>query len=153
MPWIITDASSSILSMHCFCHSTSSIPNASSSSKWDKSGAFSDQISVHLAPLRQMHWNLIWKKPDLSHFGPIWPTLEPNLPSLISTLWNRAKMYCQPILRNPRFISVVAKLVDCRPNMTLQLPTCNSVKWHHGPSNLFKTTRFNVLPEIPQTSH
>ena len=23
--------------------------------KWDKSGAFSDQISVHLAPLRQMH--------------------------------------------------------------------------------------------------
>ena len=23
--------------------------------KWDKSGAFSDQISVHLAPPRQMH--------------------------------------------------------------------------------------------------
>ena len=23
--------------------------------KWDKSGAFSDQISVHLAPGRQMH--------------------------------------------------------------------------------------------------
>ena len=23
--------------------------------KWDKSGAFSDQISVHLAPQRQMH--------------------------------------------------------------------------------------------------
>ena len=32
--------------------------------KWDKSGAFSDQISVHLAG----------------------PTLEPNLPSLGSTL-------------------------------------------------------------------
>ena len=27
--------------------------------KWDKSGTFSDQISVHLAPPRQMHWNLI----------------------------------------------------------------------------------------------
>ena len=33
--------------------------------KWDKSGTFSDQISVHLAPM-----------------GPIWLTLEPNLPSL-----------------------------------------------------------------------
>ena len=50
---------------------------------WDKSGAFSDQISVHLAQGRQMHWNMIWKAPDLSHFGPIWPTLEPNLPSLV----------------------------------------------------------------------
>ena len=27
--------------------------------KWDKSGAFSDEISVHLAPARQMHGNLI----------------------------------------------------------------------------------------------
>ena len=59
-----------------------------------------------------MHWNMIWKSlgfvpfganlthfgakgakcteiwsekaPDLSHLGPIWPTLEPNLPSLVS---------------------------------------------------------------------
>ena len=38
--------------------------------KWDKSGAFSDQISVHLA------------------HGTIWPTLEPNLPSLpLSHRW------------------------------------------------------------------
>ena len=37
--------------------------------KWDKSGAFSDQISVHLAPPRQMHWNLIWKSPGLVPFG------------------------------------------------------------------------------------
>ena len=30
----------------------------------------------------------IWseKAPDLSHLGPIWPNLEPNLPSLCSTL-------------------------------------------------------------------
>ena len=44
--------------------------------KLDKSGAFSDQISVHLAPPRKMHWNLIWKSPgfvpfgaNLTHFG------------------------------------------------------------------------------------
>ena len=44
--------------------------------KWDTSGTFSDQISVHLAPGRQMHWNVIWKSPgcvpfgaNLTHFG------------------------------------------------------------------------------------
>ena len=37
--------------------------------KWDKSGAFSDQISVHLARSRQMHWNLIWKSPGFVQFG------------------------------------------------------------------------------------
>ena len=36
--------------------------------KLDNSGTFSDQISVS-------------KAPDLSHWGPIWPNLEPNLPS------------------------------------------------------------------------
>ena len=50
--------------------------------KWDKSGTFSDQISVHLAQKSQMYWNLIWKVPDLSNLRPIWPTLEPNLSSL-----------------------------------------------------------------------
>ena len=50
--------------------------------KWDKSGAFSHEISVHLAPPRQMHWNLM----DLSHLGPIWPTLEPNLLSLLGQM-------------------------------------------------------------------
>ena len=44
--------------------------------KWDKSGTFSDQISVHLARSSQMYWNLIWKSPgfvpfwaNLTHFG------------------------------------------------------------------------------------
>ena len=44
--------------------------------KCDKSMAFSVQISVHLAPPRQMHWNLILKSPgfvpfgaNLTHFG------------------------------------------------------------------------------------
>ena len=32
-------------------------------------GGFSDQISVHLAPPRQMHWNLIWKPPGFVPFG------------------------------------------------------------------------------------
>ena len=56
--------------------------------KWDKSGAFSDQISVHLAPRRQIHWNLIWKSPgfvpfgaNLTHFGgkPTIPVRHLNL--------------------------------------------------------------------------
>ena len=34
-----------------------------------KSGAFSDQISVHWAPGRQMYWNLIWKIPGFVPFG------------------------------------------------------------------------------------
>ena len=59
--------------------------------KWDKSGAFSDQISVHLATGAKC--SEIWseKAPDLSHLGPIWPTLEPNLPSLaqIQPYWHR----------------------------------------------------------------
>ena len=45
-------------------------------SKWDKTGTFSDQISVHLARSSQMYWNLIWKSPgfvpfeiNLTHFG------------------------------------------------------------------------------------
>ena len=37
--------------------------------KWDKSRGFSDQISVHLAPPRQMHWNLIWKSHGFVPFG------------------------------------------------------------------------------------
>ena len=37
--------------------------------KWDKSGAFSDQILVNLAPPRQMHWNLIWKSSTFVPFG------------------------------------------------------------------------------------
>ena len=38
---------------------------------------FSDQISVHFGwPSRtKMYWNLIWKIMDLSHLGPICPTL------------------------------------------------------------------------------
>ena len=39
--------------------------------KCDKSWTFSDQISVHFAE----------KVPDLSHLGPIWPTLGTNLTS------------------------------------------------------------------------
>ena len=65
--------------------------------KWDKSGAFSDQISVHLArgakcteiwSEKAPDYTEIWseKAPDLSHLAPIWPTLEPNLPSLVETL-------------------------------------------------------------------
>ena len=53
--------------------------------KWDKSGAFSDQISVHLAPPRQMHWNLIWKShgfvpygANLTHFG-----AKPTIPGVL----------------------------------------------------------------------
>ena len=67
--------------------------------KWDKSGAFSDQISVHLA--HRAKCTEIWsekapdlsdrakctemwpeKAPDLSHLGSIWPTSKPTLPSL-----------------------------------------------------------------------
>ena len=47
--------------------------------KWDKSGTFSDQISVRLAHRSE-------KVPDLSHLGPIWPTLKPNLASLVELL-------------------------------------------------------------------
>ena len=32
----------------------------------------------------QMHWNLIWKRPGFVPFEPIWPTLEPNLASLLT---------------------------------------------------------------------
>ena len=53
--------------------------------KWDKSGAFSDQISVHLAQGRQMHWNQIWKSPgfvtfraNLTHFG-----AKPTIPASV----------------------------------------------------------------------
>ena len=43
--------------------------------EWDKSGAFLDQISVHLA--RGAKCTEIWseKNPDLSHLGPNWPNL------------------------------------------------------------------------------
>ena len=53
--------------------------------KWDKSGAFSDQISVHLAPRAKC--TEIWseKSPDLSHLGPIWPILGPNLVTRVAT--------------------------------------------------------------------
>ena len=53
--------------------------------KWDKSGAFLDQISVHLA--RGAKCTEIWseKATDLSHLGPIWPTFEPNLPYLLGS--------------------------------------------------------------------
>ena len=44
--------------------------------KWDKSGHFSDHISVY-----KLKSDL--KKPRICPiWGPIWPTLEPNLPSL-----------------------------------------------------------------------
>ena len=34
--------------------------------------------------MSQMYWNLIWKKSWVCPtWGPIWPTLEPNLPSLV----------------------------------------------------------------------
>ena len=61
--------------------------------KWDKSGSFSDQISVYLA--RRAKCTEIWseKAPDFSHLGPIWPTLEPNLPSL----WTRPQWICQTV--------------------------------------------------------
>ena len=38
----------------------------------------------------------IWseKSPDLSHFGPIWPTLEPNLPSLTQSHPRSVTYYC-----------------------------------------------------------
>ena len=38
--------------------------------KWTNPGLF------------QIRFQCIWRGEDLSHFGPIWPTLEPNLPSL-----------------------------------------------------------------------
>ena len=44
--------------------------------KWNKSGTFSDYISVHLARIAKMYWK---KSPEKSHgyllFGPIWPTM------------------------------------------------------------------------------
>ena len=50
--------------------------------KWEKSGTFSEQISVHFSRWVKMYWNLIWKKvPDLSHLGPIWSHVGPNLTS------------------------------------------------------------------------
>ena len=53
--------------------------------KSEKSGSFSDQISVHLArwAARWAKCTEIWseKVPDLSHLGPIWPILGPNLTS------------------------------------------------------------------------
>ena len=50
--------------------------------KLDKSGTFSDQISVHLARWAKCTEILSEKVPDLSHLRSIWLTLEPNLPSL-----------------------------------------------------------------------
>ena len=51
--------------------------------KLDKSGTFSDQIQYILAQCAKMYW--IWSEnfPDLSHLGPIWPTLGPNLVTVI----------------------------------------------------------------------
>ena len=50
--------------------------------KWDKSGAF--KIRFQCIWRSRAKCTEIWseKAPDLSHLGPIWPTLEPNLPSV-----------------------------------------------------------------------
>ena len=49
----------------------------------DRSGTFSDQISVHFRSLSQHVLKLILNSPNiLSQFVLIWPTLDPNLPSL-----------------------------------------------------------------------
>ena len=72
--------------------------------KWDKSGAFSDQISVHLAPRAKC--TEIWseKAPDLSHLGPIWLTLEPNLASLVEHVARRPQHRCQICVNSTRFL-------------------------------------------------
>ena len=52
----------------------------------------------------QMYWNLILKVPDLSNLGSIWPTLEPNLPSLhcgtkpyiqVTPVWWKTYYFCE----------------------------------------------------------
>ena len=75
-----------------------------------KDGRFAPKW-VRLAPngthsgLFQVRFQCIWrpcakcteiwseKATDLSHLGPIWPTLEPNLPTLVSSLWTRNYAY------------------------------------------------------------
>ena len=42
------------------------------------------------------------KAPDLSHLGPIWPTLEPNLPSLPSEA--QVEVYCPTAVYSPNYI-------------------------------------------------
>ena len=37
--------------------------------KWDKSGTFSDQISVRFGARANMNWNLIWKIPGFVPFA------------------------------------------------------------------------------------
>ena len=92
--------------------------------KWDKSGAFSYQISVHLAPRAKC--TEIWseKAPDLSHFGPIWPILEPNLPSLVCSSrhtgtgqgmvrWGERNYQLWPLYRNVKLTPQIK--CQCKP--------------------------------------
>ena len=48
----------------------------------------------------KMYWNLIWKFPDLSHFGPIWPTSDPNLTWLQHTSSTQHNLINDLISRN-----------------------------------------------------
>ena len=57
---------------------------------WTNMDIFFRSDSVHFGSLSQNVLNLIWKKsPDLSHFGPFWPTLCPNLPPVSPPLVSR----------------------------------------------------------------
>ena len=50
--------------------------------KWVRlapNGKFSDQIQYILAHRAKIYWICSENFPDLSHLGPIWPTLGPNL--------------------------------------------------------------------------
>ena len=83
--------------------------------KWDQSGAFSDQISVHLA--RGAKCTEIWseKAPDWSHLGPIWPTFEPNLnPCLVFTL---------SMNNERRFFRIVLNAADASDNEPVRANT------------------------------
>ena len=56
----------------------------------------------------------IWseKAPDLSHLGPIWPTLEPNLPSLVWLEWfKRLFMSCSCLDKSVCFPSLIGKFL------------------------------------------
>ena len=54
--------------------------------KSNKSWTFSDQISVHLARWAKCTEICSEKVMDFSNLGSNWPTLEPNLPSLVGKL-------------------------------------------------------------------
>ena len=49
---------------------------------WTDIGSDCPQIGQSGNPRDKMYWNLIWKVPGLSYYGPIWPNLAPHLTCL-----------------------------------------------------------------------